>query len=528
MRAVEAHWTGLALGVPIRQGAAVAMITLATAGGVRAADAATAPAAVEALVVTVTPSAWLKAQPKPAFREGHTLPPLTRFGWTLDFDTRVELAESWGYALEFGGYVTFGSVKRLDDPASIESKLVALTASDPKRYPLALICSRDLPPNDAVPAETWTRDAEGKLLDGQAKSMDGTEWHTGMQPIYSPEAPDTVWAEAGRLRADPIRSIREKCPVAIILNGGEYGLGVLGFAQRVWERDPRILAAKGETPWYDYISARKARAETLIADAVRAAAPDRLLYVYYTTSGGTHRNRYGGWKAWAHGYEWMRGVSDLPSSESYFKHFNTGWTGDNNVLIQLLNARGFEIANGQPLAYNWLCAGWTRDKAGKETAHLSDIARYKGFLACCYTAGMIGGNAGYYAYPLGGFAASFAADQPPHWLLQMTALAEAHARFSHLEAFLRDGDLLPGPAPHVWSKDQPAYEFPCGDATVRVLVRKRKASAEWLVTAWAADGDDRAVTVTVPELGAFEVMARSAGGVYHASLHEGRVQLLPK
>jgi hypothetical protein len=52
----------------------------------------------------VTPDQWLKAQPRPRFREGHTLPPLTRFGWTLPFETRVELTENWGFALEFGGY----------------------------------------------------------------------------------------------------------------------------------------------------------------------------------------------------------------------------------------------------------------------------------------------------------------------------------------------------------------------------------------------------------------------------------------
>jgi hypothetical protein len=51
----------------------------------------------------LTPAAWLASQPKPQFLAGHTLLPLTRFGWTLPFEARVELAEHWGYALEFGG-----------------------------------------------------------------------------------------------------------------------------------------------------------------------------------------------------------------------------------------------------------------------------------------------------------------------------------------------------------------------------------------------------------------------------------------
>ena len=50
----------------------------------------------------VTPAEWLKGQPKPKFRAGHTLPPLTRYGWDMDDAVRVELAENWGYALEFG------------------------------------------------------------------------------------------------------------------------------------------------------------------------------------------------------------------------------------------------------------------------------------------------------------------------------------------------------------------------------------------------------------------------------------------
>lgn len=471
----------------------------------------------------MTPAEWLKAQPKPVFQQGHTLPPLTRFGWTLPLDARMELAANWGYALEFGGYVTAASAAKLADPKSEESQLVALTAADPKRYPLAVICARDLPPNDQVPPETWTRTAEGKFLNGKAQSLDGTEWHKGMDVVYSPAAPDSVWQEAGRLRAEPLRQVRAKCPIAVVLNGGEYGLGVLGFARRAWEQDPAILKAKGDTPWYDYISERKARAETLIADAVKAAVPDRQLYIYYPTTGGSHRNRSADWGNWMYGYEWMKPVSDLASSENYYRHFNCGWTGTDNMLTQALNAKGFEIANGQPLSYDWLCAGWPREKGlGSGTADplkdggLGDIARYTGFIKCLYTAGMLGGNAGYYAYPKGGFGVKFAADEPPHWLLQMVAFARVHALFSHLEPFLRQGDLLPGPDKHVWSKDQPAYEFPTGDNGTRVLARKLKDKPEWLLTAWAADGREREVKVAVPELGTVTLRALPDGTVCRA------------
>lgn len=459
-----------------------------------------------------TPAAYLKTLPAPQFRDGHTLVPLTRYGWTLPFDARVELAERWGYCLEFGGYVTEKSVAKLDDPASDEAKLVALTASDPQRYPLFVICNREFP--QEVPPETWCRDAEGHFLDGKAQSQDGTVWHAGMKTIHSPEAPDTVWQQAGQLRAEPIAQIRAKCPIAIVLNGGEYGLGVIGFGQPVWEKDPRVIAAKGDRSWFDYISERKAHQELLVSDAVRAVVPDRLLYIYYPTSGGTHRARYGGWDRWYWDYTRMQVVSDLPSSESYYRHFNSGWTGDQDQLTMVLNARGFEIAQGRPLSYNWLCAGWPR----KDTeADLSPIDRYMGFLKCFYTAGMIGGNAGYYAYPKGGFGVPFAAEEPPHWLLQMVAFGRVHALFSHLEEFLRQGDLLSGPNPHRWSKDQPAYEFPTGDPEARVVARKHRDRDEWLVTAWAAGGPEREVKVTIPGPGELALLARPSGAVYRVT-----------
>jgi hypothetical protein len=154
---------------------------------------------------------------------------------------------------------------------------------------------------------------------------------------------------------------------------------------------------------------------------------------------------------------------------------------------------------------------------------LGDLDRYTGFLKCLYTAGMVGGNAGYYAYPQGGFDASFDEKDPPHWLLQMIALSRVHALFSHLENDIRHGRLLPGPKMHIWSKDQPAYEFPTGDEDARVVIRRNREQATWLATAWAAGGETRDVTVTVPEAGEITLTARPDGGVYRLHLSNGRV-----
>ena len=478
-------------------------------------------------VALVTPAAWLKTQPKPAFRAGYTLPRLTRYGWSLPLDARIEMTENWGYALEYGGYVGPESVTAIDTPGSIEAQIAALVKADPKRYPLAVICSRTLPGEDADP-DAWTRDKDGKVINGEAKSMDGTKWSEGAGAIFSPEAPLSVWKLAGKYRADPLADlIKRGVPISIVLNGGEYGIGVPGFGQKLWSLDPKAQAAVAAEPfkgnWNSYVSARKASAEKAIADTVRAAVPDRQLYVYYTAGGETLRNKYWGQAEW--GYDWahMRGVSDLPSDEIYFNHFNDGFTGRLNLLSIALNATAAEIATGDTLSYNWICAGWPR---GDEKKHCADLTRWTGFLKCYYTAGMVGANVGYYDFPPGGFDASFAPDKCPVYLQQMVASSQVHALFSQYEDLIRQGDLLPGPMKHTISPADPAYEFPTGDDNARVVVRKQRGKAVWLVTAWASDGADRTVTVRVPDLGRINVQARVCGSVYRASLDKGQVTLV--
>lgn len=463
-------------------------------------DAAALPAAEEAPKL-VTPAEYLATLTPPVFRAGHTLPPLTRYGWTLPFDLKVALAERWGYCLEFGGYADAKLVAKLEDPNSDESKLVALTAKDPARYPLFVILSRELP--EDLPPEVWTRDAEGKLVEGKE--------------TWSPEAPDAALQAIADLQVGSLRKILAKCPVAIILNGGESLLNVYTWGGKYWAQDPKIMKAKGERDWHEYISERKAHQELIITKAVREAAPDRTFYLLYTfAGGGKYRNSSENWWHSSWGLPWMLAVSDLPNTAAYYAHMNSGWVGENDNLTQQLNAIGNELAYGEELSYNWMCGGWPRGEGG-----LSDIPTYMGFLKCLYTAGMIGANAGYYAFPKGGFSASFEPGAPPHWLQQMVALGQVHALFSHLEGYLRQGYLLPGPDRHRWSKDQPAYEFPTGEAGTRVVARKLRAGAEWLVTAWAADGKDREVKVTIPALGEVRLQARACGSVYRGILREG-------
>jgi hypothetical protein len=454
----------------------------------------------------------IQESPKPHFRQGHTLLPLTRWGWTMPFEVRVELADHWGYALEFGPDATPAVVKEVDDPQSIPARICALAAADPKRYPLCVLASRPLLDGkflESLPAEAWCHDAQGKL------SM-------APQRHLSPEAPDEVFLKAGMLAAEPLAKIRRKAPIAMVLNGGEYGLNVLGFGGPTWEKDPKVLQAKGNKNWFRYISERKAHQELLISRAIRDAVPDRRLYIYYPTSACPHHGRTADWWRWTWDYPDMKPISDLPNISIYYKEFNSGWTGQYDMLTQALNAIGGDIAQGEPLSYNWLCGGWVQKDLGPEA--FSDPEHYMGFLKCYYTAGMIGGVAGYFAYPPGGFAADLG-EQMPSWLRQMLVLAHAHALFSHLEDLVRQGDLLPGPDQHRWVKDRPAYEFPTGDKDVRVVARRHKQRPEWLLTAWAAGGPHREVAVEIPELGTVKLLARACGTVYRASLAAGKLSL---
>ena len=70
------------------------------------------------------------------------------------------------------------------------------------------------------------------------------------------------------------------------------------------------------------------------------------------------------------------------------------------------------------------------------------------------------------------------------------------------------------------------YEFPTGDAEARVILRKIKVKPQWLITAWAAGGKDRPVSVTIPELGKVSLCARIIGTVYNAAQRNGKAELV--
>jgi hypothetical protein len=484
----------------------------------------------------ITPLAFLQAQPKPYFKPGHTLPPLTRYGWVMPFELCKEFADGWGYALSAGGYLSRQHLKKLANPESDLAKTIACMQSNPGRYKLEVTCDRFDPPNP--PADLWTRDATGNLLNAEAKSYDGTTWNPKLKTVISPEAPDQYWIEAGRGRAEPIAELRKLVPVSIVLNGGEWGLGVWGFAGKVWVQDPKVKKALDEykargLSRVDYLDDKTGNAQRRIAAEVRKSAPDRDLYIYYTSGGSGCRNRWGGWVDWGPSYNAMRGVGDLPSMECYVGHFNTGFMGDQDILSMALNGVGQQLALGDALSYNWF---WARRND-------TSMRQYRGFLKCLYIMGTLGGNAGTYNLP--DFIASFKPAEAPDWMRQQMALGHVHALFSHLEDYIRNGDLVnDGNYKHFWSVDQPAYELlpkeleatavakgkvkvlPMG-RPFRVVARKHRGKPEWLVEAWTAQtgvGDDKQydATVTVPGAGEVTLKARVGGSTYLVTVKRGK------
>ena len=501
--------------------AAAAACLWPPAGGAHAAEQSAAPAEQE----SVKPLEWLQAQTPPDFAPDSTLPPLARWGWAMSFEVAKELADRWGYAVEFSGYVSEKVAdEALANPGGRNGRCLALVAADPRKYRLGVLLDRQFPKD--MPPEAYLRDARGEFL--------ADKWN---KKSLSPEMPDDCLQQAGQLSAAGLARLRTRCPIAIIQNGGEYGLNVLGWAQKYWQQDPRVVAAKGEIDWYRYISRQKAREQKAVADAVRAATPDRLLYVFYTCGGGTHRRgaRETYHDDWSWDYSEMRVCADIATNEYYYHDYNSGWIGKDDMLTQALGAKGYELSFGMKNSYDYVCSGYKQDAndpalpvwdaAGPIDGNakaFGDLRLYEGFLKCLYTEGMIGAVAGYFSYPKGGFDAAFSPDKPPQYLAQMVILGRVHALFSHQEAFLRRGDLLPGPKMHAKVTDQPAYEFPTGQANRRVLARKMPGERKWLITAWAADGIEGPAAVEIPELGPVTLQARAAGSVYTAALQDGK------
>lgn len=442
----------------------------------------------------------LQKAPQPVFRPAHSLIPLSIWGPELPFETRMELADRWGYCLQFGR-LRPDLVQALEDPASVTSRVCALAKANPAKHPLHVITApafslRDY--EEKLPAETWVHDAQGKLPEDKK--------------IWSTEAPDAAFDMIADYEVAMLQKVLQKAPIAVLTNGGEYAASVLGWHQKYWEQDPKIIKARGEQDCWDYLAQRKTHQEMIITRKLQQLVPQRLLYIYYMTEPASFKDRWGGWKDWCWDYRQFRTVSDMCNTSIYWRPGEECWLGPYDLLTHVTNSVAQQLALGDVWSYNWMSPGWEVKEA--KQPWMSDPDRYLGYLKCYYMAGMIGGVAGYFSY-----------DSEDNWIWQLMALGQAQALFSHLDGFVRNSDLLPGPDKHLWSKELPAYEFLTGSRELRVLARKHKQKPEWLIVAWDAKGTGRTVEVDIPQLGKISLKARGAGSVYHAKLDQGRPTL---
>lgn len=446
---------------------------------------------------------FLRDAGAPKFRAGHTLPPLTwALGGQFGEELQLELTK-WGYAL----FIDPGATgEKLQNPRSQSARLAKLAARDPKHYPVAIYTRRLLhAPTEALallPEDTWCHDADGKRI--FAGSVPATK-------PYLSDAAVQALADAEQPRLQALKNAGVK--VSIVLNAAEYWPVAPDGARKFWLRDPEVKAwIDAQTDKVAAYGEGKAKQEQAVRDAVLQVVGD-VPYIYYTTgdmcAGWQNESQRAGW-GWPFRYL-IRGGT-IPSWEFYYTRWQNGTftSAPRNLVRIATNCAGQGIAAGHPLSYNWVNGGqWTTPGAN------ADIARYEGYLKFLYTLGQIGANAAYCVTPPGGVNAVLGTE-PPHWLQQMMALGRVHARFSYLESYLRDGDLLPGDGNHVWTANgpRPSYEFNTGDATAHVAARRLHGKDRWLICAWAADGPDRNVTVTIPDLGVITIQATAVGALY--------------
>lgn len=441
----------------------------------------------------VTPLEWLRQQTPPRFKPGHTLPRLGQMHCVNPpAELRAELARNWGFAV------------RLSRPRG-EPELLRLCAENPDVFqPAAMIGNLANLEGDRArrwPEGTFLRKADGSLVEGRQ--------------IFSPEMPEEAWRVlvdnalrqiAGQLGSLPATAL------ATVENWTEHGLTVPIQMAKYGMQDPKVVAAKGGQSWQEYTSMRKGYYERQMYDALKRRYPHALHTAY--TYGGFVGKPEGDW-AWD--YRHLKAVTDLPSPECYYNYFNSGFLGGKDMLTLRLFARHSELQEGSSHYLGWLCAGYQRNitsyQGDRTQGMYADAARWMGYLKMSYLAGMVGG------ITTGEFDCKvryepFDPAQPPHWLDQMLVLAHSHALFSWLEGDLRNSQLLPGPNSHRWSKAQPAYEFPTAYKDARVLVRRVNGASRWLIGAWAADGVEHEVTITIPEFGEHHILARPAGAVH--------------
>lgn len=492
-----------------------------------------------------TPLDHLKAMPRPKFKQGTTLLlPLGQSNCGLHADIHTELANYWGFGLEI-------SDSKLDQVARANPGRYQLMVNQASIYRIYNNYRGDVVGLPVLPPNTWLRDKDGNII------------FRGRNPVVSPAAPDEAFKIIGDYLGQRISKFETNAGQAIkvVLNEAESGLdnpaflGGPNMAQFLGQ-DAAVLDDfnnSGFTGWYDYVSHNKARQERLIKEALFSHLQSRPVYsLFVTDQYGNERGRWGGWQNSMFRFEHFINssfkpiVSDYTAPQMFYSANNSGWSGVHtgslvryDALTQALNNISGAIRLGQKFTYPWVSMGWLEGR-------ISTPEEFMGMMKAYYTAGAIGSVGGYFVCNGPIWSALYKntaiGTTTPTLIQQYAIQGHVHALFSHLEEYLRNGDLLPGPNLHPYTTSTqvlPAMEFPAeGETqqvpvgtrmvtipTSRVLARKIRGEDRWLVIAWANVGDDRDVRVKIDDkLGIQTLRARKAGTMYIFKIVNGQIQ----
>lgn len=527
-------------------------ISLNKEGFISKADTLTDPTCPDPLTNPVSQACYLRAQTAPKFKPGHTLVRLGYTAYELPKDTYVEMAKRWGYGLQIlnTSENTFKNTiddAKLANPVTSLGKYLKVGLDDPDTYPLTIYLDRDSEPS-SFPEGTFFKDRFGNIL-GSGTCITCSSWSTDPPESY-------LRQKLGKEVNGLVKLVTEtKARIAVIEDAAERGLTISGYVGGYVSADPNTAASRGDQVSDDYVSQKKAYIQSVLSQVLRSVTPEHQTFVYYT-SGARDNFRTSFWRnsgpAWQ--YNYMNQVADLPTNEMYYRLGNDGWipaSGDPHqwpatgvtipydALTQQLNGKVWEIANGQPLSFLYVAGGINTKNQETDTNHT-----YTGFLKMLYAAGMIGADEFYYdsgpatlGANLGGYLGPIDPNNPPPWTRQIMALGQVHGLFSYLEPIIRNGDLLSGYNNYNYlsKQNQKSYEFvptqgngSTNPATQdRVIARKLRSQDKWIVAAWAADGIDNPINVTIKDdefntnFTLNNINARAAGSVYLVTLESG-------
>ncbi len=518
---------------------------------------------------------YLKNSLAGVYRDGHTMPPLTGM-ISHGIPLLLELADRWGFGLDLAIYPAYctGDISGASGPpdysAGHNTEALAIAVAGNGRYKTVAQFAAALP-GYARSGGKWLEDAaaSGQTIPESVwlHDSDGNRLGSNDNPDMSPLAPLDWVRSVARPIGECAAALSKTYPLSFITSNGEYGLGVVGWLGCSYLKDPELISAIGFPGqldpycWKNSSYVNETRNEALTRKVSQTAAMheriifeeatknvtwrnDEVFYGLYTNSYGSDRGRWNGWAAWQRDYEdFIKiGVSTIPQPQIYFHDGNGGWAGLDqlynpaDMTWKMLNEVGGQIRFGQKNFYAWICVG------GHSLASflIAEQDRWTGFLKIMFTSGGLGGASGYFVYN-GTYEGQAVRNQPMGtalhpWLRQYMDISRAQALFSHLEDYLREGDLVAGSYIHpfnVLTEPIPLYcldivgepQGPNISPGVYVLARKMPNANKWLLTAWAQQGNDREVVAVLPGCGNLTVNARVAGTVYLVSKNNGQVSM---